>query len=71
MPMTDEYKRLKYELDDCSGQLLPYPVVSIAVGEDSIDVCNAINCLPVIVVLKAVADGAKIHGIFNDGVIIL
>lgn len=56
---------------DCCEQLFPYPVVSIAVGEDSVEVCNAINCLPVIVVLKALADGAEIHGIFNDCVIIL
>lgn len=60
--MTTRVKRVK---------VFSYPVVNIAVGEHRVEVCYALHRLPVVLVLKPLVDSAEIHGIFDDGVIIL
>lgn len=48
-----------------------YPVVNIAVGEHSIEVFYTVKSFPVISVLKTLFNGPQVHGVFNDGIIIL
>lgn len=51
--------------------IFSYPVVHVAVGEHGVEVLYAVECLPVIFVLKTLLNGAQIHRLGNNCIIIL
>ena len=45
-------------------------VVHVAVGEDGVEILNALLGGPVVVVVEPLLDGSEIHGVFDDLVVV-
>lgn len=49
----------------------PHLIVDVAVGEHGAEVLNALLGVVVIAVLQSLLNGAHVHGILNDPVVVL